>query len=278
MGLRAATGVLLFGPPGKPEGWAQGPARVLRVAAVWFGSSCLLCRHRAQLTAAKPALMPFASCLQAAARRWWPRPLLRRAAPTSSPSRAPSCSTSALLLLLREFGAALRWQFQAQTAVWEAEWPALSCLTCCASPHTSLLLHPALPHPIQSRCCLPRSRYVGESERAVRQLFSRARAAAPCVLFFDEMDALAPRRGSDVNQSSERVVNQVGGGEQWWRAVRSLEGQQVGRAAASWLGVRSRCPLPFKPCACLNLLPASSALPASQCLPLLPHTLPPHSC
>ena len=43
----------------------------------------------------------------------------------------------------------------------------------------------------------------------VRQLFTRARAAAPCVLFFDEMDALAPRRGSDVNQSSERVVNQV---------------------------------------------------------------------
>ena len=45
----------------------------------------------------------------------------------------------------------------------------------------------------------------------MRQLFTRARAAAPCVLFFDEMDALAPRRGSDVNQSSERVVNQVGG-------------------------------------------------------------------
>jgi len=48
------------------------------------------------------------------------------------------------------------------------------------------------------------NKYVGESERAVRQLFSRARAAAPCVLFFDELDALAPRRGSDVNQSAER--------------------------------------------------------------------------
>lgn len=48
------------------------------------------------------------------------------------------------------------------------------------------------------------NKYVGESERAVRQLFARARAAAPCVLFFDEMDALAPRRGSDVNQSTER--------------------------------------------------------------------------
>ncbi|CAL5227006.1 g9897 [Coccomyxa viridis] len=53
------------------------------------------------------------------------------------------------------------------------------------------------------------NKYVGESERAVRQLFARARAAQPCVLFFDELDALAPRRGSDSNQSSERVVNQL---------------------------------------------------------------------
>jgi ribosome biogenesis ATPase len=54
------------------------------------------------------------------------------------------------------------------------------------------------------------SKYVGESERAVRQLFARARAAAPCVLFFDEMDALAPSRGSDSgNASAERVVNQL---------------------------------------------------------------------
>ncbi|KAK9792945.1 hypothetical protein WJX73_002335 [Symbiochloris irregularis] len=53
------------------------------------------------------------------------------------------------------------------------------------------------------------NKWVGESERAVRQLFMRARAAAPCLLFFDELDALAPRRGSDVSQSSERVVNQL---------------------------------------------------------------------
>lgn len=54
------------------------------------------------------------------------------------------------------------------------------------------------------------NKYVGESERAVRQVFSRARAAAPCVLFFDELDALAPRRGGDTaNASAERVVNQL---------------------------------------------------------------------
>ena len=51
------------------------------------------------------------------------------------------------------------------------------------------------------------NKYVGESERAVRQLFARARAAEPCVLFFDELDALAPRRGSDSNQSSERCAS-----------------------------------------------------------------------
>ena len=37
-------------------------------------------------------------------------------------------------------------------------------------------------------------KYVGESERAVRLKFQRARAASPCVIFFDEMDALCPRR------------------------------------------------------------------------------------
>lgn len=42
--------------------------------------------------------------------------------------------------------------------------------------------------------------YVGESERAVRQVFQRARNSSPCVIFFDELDALCPRRseGSEV--------------------------------------------------------------------------------
>ncbi|CAM6099845.1 unnamed protein product [Calypogeia fissa] len=53
------------------------------------------------------------------------------------------------------------------------------------------------------------NKYVGESERAVRQLFTRARASAPCVLFFDEMDAMAPKRGNDGNAAAERVVNQL---------------------------------------------------------------------
>jgi ribosome biogenesis ATPase len=57
-------------------------------------------------------------------------------------------------------------------------------------------------------------KYVGESERAVRQVFSRARASAPCVIFFDELDSLAPRRGGPSSSASsggvsERVVNQL---------------------------------------------------------------------
>ncbi|UCG41440.1 MAG: ATP-binding protein, partial [Acidimicrobiia bacterium] len=49
-------------------------------------------------------------------------------------------------------------------------------------------------------------KYVGESERAVRDTFSRARAAAPAILFFDELDALAPVRGSSTNSVTDSVV------------------------------------------------------------------------
>jgi ribosome biogenesis ATPase len=52
-------------------------------------------------------------------------------------------------------------------------------------------------------------KYVGESERAVRQVFQRARVSSPCIIFFDELDSLAPRRGSDGNGVAERVVNQL---------------------------------------------------------------------
>jgi ribosome biogenesis ATPase len=51
------------------------------------------------------------------------------------------------------------------------------------------------------------NKYVGESERAVRQVFSRARASKPCVIFFDELDALVPRRDDSLSESSARVVN-----------------------------------------------------------------------
>ncbi|XP_059838583.1 nuclear valosin-containing protein-like isoform X2 [Hypanus sabinus] len=51
--------------------------------------------------------------------------------------------------------------------------------------------------------------YVGESERAVRQVFQRARNSAPCVIFFDELDSLCPRRSENESGASVRVVNQL---------------------------------------------------------------------
>ena len=54
------------------------------------------------------------------------------------------------------------------------------------------------------------SKYIGESERAVREVFQKAKQAAPCLVFFDEIDALVPRRGSGASDAgvSERVVGQ----------------------------------------------------------------------
>jgi peroxin-1 len=52
-------------------------------------------------------------------------------------------------------------------------------------------------------------KYIGASEQAVRALFARAVAAAPCLLFFDEFEAVAPRRGSDNTGVTDRVVNQL---------------------------------------------------------------------
>ena len=54
------------------------------------------------------------------------------------------------------------------------------------------------------------SKYVGESERAVREVFRKAKQAAPCLVFFDEIDALVPRRGGGGSDAhvSERVVGQ----------------------------------------------------------------------
>lgn len=49
-------------------------------------------------------------------------------------------------------------------------------------------------------------KYVGESERGVREVFSRARAAAPSIIFFDEIDALAPIRGRSTTNVTDSVV------------------------------------------------------------------------
>ena len=53
------------------------------------------------------------------------------------------------------------------------------------------------------------SKYVGESERGVREVFRKAKQASPCILFFDEFDSLVPERGLGENsQVTERVISQ----------------------------------------------------------------------
>jgi transitional endoplasmic reticulum ATPase len=55
------------------------------------------------------------------------------------------------------------------------------------------------------------SKWVGESEKGVREVFRKARQAAPCIVFFDELDAIAPTRGGDFGDShvTERVISQL---------------------------------------------------------------------
>jgi transitional endoplasmic reticulum ATPase len=56
------------------------------------------------------------------------------------------------------------------------------------------------------------SKWVGESERGIREIFRRARQASPCVIFFDEIDSIAPTRGGGmegVHSSAERMVSQL---------------------------------------------------------------------
>ncbi|XP_078428724.1 peroxisome 1 [Wolffia australiana] len=53
------------------------------------------------------------------------------------------------------------------------------------------------------------NKYIGASEQAVRDLFAKAGAAAPCLLFFDEFDSIAPKRGHDNTGVTDRVVNQL---------------------------------------------------------------------
>ena len=55
------------------------------------------------------------------------------------------------------------------------------------------------------------SKWVGESEKAVRETFRKARQAAPCIVFFDEIDSITPIRGGDFGDShvTERVISQI---------------------------------------------------------------------
>ncbi len=53
------------------------------------------------------------------------------------------------------------------------------------------------------------SKWLGDSELAVREIFARARQSEPCIIFFDEIESVAPRRGNDANSAWDRVVAQL---------------------------------------------------------------------
>lgn len=53
------------------------------------------------------------------------------------------------------------------------------------------------------------SKWFGESEQRIRNLFMKAREASPCIIFFDEIDAISAARGKSVSDAADRVVNQL---------------------------------------------------------------------
>jgi len=53
------------------------------------------------------------------------------------------------------------------------------------------------------------SKWVGESEKGIREVFKKAKQASPCIIFFDEIDSIAPMRGSDAaSHVVDRVISQ----------------------------------------------------------------------
>ncbi|RWS13510.1 Peroxisome biogenesis factor 1-like protein, partial [Dinothrombium tinctorium] len=111
-----------------------------------------------------------------------------------------------------------------QTILWPLKHPQLFA-KCPLRPQSSILLFGApgtgktlLAEALANECNVnfisvkgPEllSKYIGASEQAVRNLFKRAESAKPCILFFDEFDAIAPRRGHDSTGVTDRVVNQI---------------------------------------------------------------------
>lgn len=53
------------------------------------------------------------------------------------------------------------------------------------------------------------SKWVGESEKRIREIFKKARQVAPCIIFFDEFDSITKSRGFSLSDSTEKVVNQL---------------------------------------------------------------------
>ena len=68
--------------------------------------------------------------------------------------------------------------------------------------------------------------YVGQTEENVRDIYSRARGAAPCIIFFDELDSIAPSRGKtgDASGVMDRWVGLVEGTASWGLSCDMVQG------------------------------------------------------
>ena len=74
-------------------------------------------------------------------------------------------------------------------------------------------------------------KFIGASEAAVRDVFARAETASPCLVFFDEFESLAPKRGKDATGVTDRVVNQL---------LTFLDGVEVSKGEVFVLAATSR--------------------------------------
>lgn len=77
------------------------------------------------------------------------------------------------------------------------------------------------------------NKYIGASEQAIRDLFARAASAAPSVLFLDEFDSIAPRRGADNTGVTDRLVNQL------LTFLDGVESRKVGRVCVQYITIGS---------------------------------------
>src|SRR5208282_5430254 len=79
------------------------------------------------------------------------------------------------------------------------------------------------------------TKWLGESEEAIRHIFRVARQLAPSIIFFDQLDALAPLRGSDSgSRTTERVVNQL---------LAELDGMETAHGSVIVMGATNRIDL-----------------------------------
>jgi len=109
--------------------------------------------------------------------------------------------------------------------VWPIKYAQLFQYACCQCPKGMLMYGPPgtgktlVAKAIANECGVNfimikgpelMSKWVGESEKGVRELFKKAKQAAPCIIFMDEIDSLIPKRGShSANDVTERILSQV---------------------------------------------------------------------